>query len=331
MRKSSAWIALLMAALVIGAACASKRSDEQVANDIKAKMFSVAELKAANLEVTVKDGVVTLAGEAPSEAARYQAFKLASETPGVNKVEDKMSVKLAQATPEPVKEEPPPPAKPVRRTTSARPAEQTPPPPTPTAAPTQSAAPAAPPPPTTKQVAIEAGTPIVIRMLDPIDSEVDKTGAMFKATLDEPVEVDGETILPVGTDVTVRLAEAKSAGRMTGRSELHLELARVQFQGKSYTLNSSTYEQAGASRGKRTAATVGGAAAAGAVIGAIAGGGKGAAIGAAVGAAGGTAVQVMTKGQQVRIPAETRLEFKLEAPLKVTYDPSKVSTRRGEQ
>jgi hypothetical protein len=182
-----------------------------------------------------------------------------------------------------------------------------------------------------KKVELDAGTALVIRMLDPVDSEINKMGEAFKATLDEPVDLDGETVLPVGTDVLVRLVEAKAAGRMTGRSELRLELARIQFQGKSYTVNSTTYEQRGASEGKRTAATVGGGAAVGAIIGGIAGGGKGAAIGAAVGAAGGTAVSGMTKGQQIRVPAETRLEFKLESPVTITYDPAKMGTRRGEQ
>jgi outer membrane lipoprotein SlyB len=110
---------------------------------------------------------------------------------------------------------------------------------------------------------------------------------------------------------------------MTGKSELRLELVRLDFQGKSYPLVSSTYEQAGSSRGKRTAATVGGGAALGALIGAIAGGGKGAAIGAGVGGAGGAVYQGATKGQQVKIPSETKLDFRLEQPCTLTYMPRK--------
>ena len=63
---------------------------------------------------------------------------------------------------------------------------------------------------------------------------------------------------------------------------------------------------------------IGGGAAAGAVIGAIAGGGKGAAIGAAAGAGAGTGVQALTKGEQIKLPSETLLEFQLKAPLTVT-------------
>ncbi len=73
----------------------------------------------------------------------------------------------------------------------------------------------------------------------------------------------------------------------------------------------------GKGRGGDTAKKVGGGAAVGAIIGAIAGGGKGAAIGAGVGAGAGTAVQVFTRGQQVKVPSETLLEFRLEQPVSV--------------
>jgi hypothetical protein len=110
---------------------------------------------------------------------------------------------------------------------------------------------------------------------------------------------------------------------MTGRSELELSLEKMVLDGKSYPLSSTSYEVAGKSRGKDTATKVGIGAGIGAAIGAIAGGGKGAAIGAAVGAGGGTAIQIATRGQQVKVPSETLLEFKLEAPVSVTYTPAK--------
>jgi hypothetical protein len=131
--------------------------------------------------------------------------------------------------------------------------------------------------------------------------------------------IDDEVVVPSGADVYMKLVESRSAGRISGRSELALELERLVFQGKSYNLISGEYHQSGASRGKRSAETIGGGAALGAIIGAIAGGGKGAAIGATVGAAGGTGVQVATKGQQIKIPSETRLDFRLEQPVSLTY------------
>ena len=162
-------------------------------------------------------------------------------------------------------------------------------------------------------------------MIDGVDSATNHAGEIFHASLDAPIVVDNEVIVPAGADAYVKLIEAKSAGRMTGRSELSLELNRIQFQGKTYSVETAAYSQAGSSRGKRTAATVGGGAALGALIGAVAGGGKGAAIGAAVGAGAGTGVQAVTKGQQIKIPSETRLDFRLEQPLEITYIPGTAS------
>jgi hypothetical protein len=62
---------------------------------------------------------------------------------------------------------------------------------------------------------------------------------------------------------------------------------------------------------------VGIGAVAGTVIGAIAGGGRGAAIGAGVGAGAGAAVQVITKGEQVHVPSETLLNFRIAQPFSV--------------
>lgn len=163
-------------------------------------------------------------------------------------------------------------------------------------------------------------------MIDSVDSEVNHPGEIFKASLDAPIVVDNEIVVPAGADVYAKLVDARSAGHMTGRSELKLELVRMEFQGKSYPLVSSEYAQAGASRGKRTAATVGGGAVLGTLIGAIAGGGKGAAIGAAAGAGAGTVAQAATKGQQIKIPSETKLDFRLEQPVEVSYFPEKNQT-----
>ena len=334
MRKSAVIVVALATVLSL-AACSSGPNDDAVATDVKAKFFTDPQLKAASINVAVKDGVVTLTGEAPSADARYQAFRLANGATGVKKVDDQMTVSVAQA-PEPAPAPEPEPAPAPKRvaTRSAAPAAQPkvepPPPPPPAAQPVAApvAAPVPDPEPEPVEVTIPAGTELTIRMVDSVDSEVHKTGQVFRASLDSPIVVDDETVVPAGVDVFVRLAEAKSAGRMAGRSELRMELARMIYQGKSYSLASSTYEEVGKSRGKDTAVKVGGGAAIGAAIGAIAGGGKGAAIGAAVGAGAGTGVQVFTKGQQIRIPSETALEFRLEAPVDVTYMPEQNTSRR---
>jgi hypothetical protein len=167
------------------------------------------------------------------------------------------------------------------------------------------------------EVTLPVGTPVTIRTSTNIDTDRNRVGDVFDATLEQPIALEDQALFARGTTVKGRIAYAKESGKLTGQSQLILELTELVKNGKSYYLRSSDYTEAGANRANRTAATVGGTAALGAIIGAIAGGGTGAAVGAASGAAVGTGVQVLTRGQVLKIPSETILEFRLEAPLVV--------------
>jgi hypothetical protein len=167
-------------------------------------------------------------------------------------------------------------------------------------------------------VTIPAGQSMLVRMIDGVDSSKNHVGDVFHASLETDLTVGNTVVAKKGTDIYGRLAEAKEAGHFAGSSELQLELTRIVIDGHDYPVVSSDYTLQGKGRGSNTAKKVGGLAAAGAVIGAIAGGGKGAAIGAAAGGATGAGVQVLTKGQQVKVPSETLLEFRLQQPATVT-------------
>ena len=176
-------------------------------------------------------------------------------------------------------------------------------------------------------VTIPAGTPFSVRLVDSIDSNKNKDGDTFRAALDSPILAGDRVVVPKDADVEGEIRGLKSAGHFTGRSEIALVLTKLSFNGRSYDVETNEYKKEGASRGKRTAETIGGGAAIGALIGGLTGGGKGAAIGAGVGASAGTGVQAVTKGQQIQIPSETMLEFQLNAPL--TVEPSAISAQRG--
>jgi hypothetical protein len=201
------------------------------------------------------------------------------------------------------------------------------PPAVPAAAPAPPPPPAVPAPPPVRQVSIPAGTPVHIQMIDSVDSATNHAGDLFRASLAFPIVVNGETIVPTGTDVFVKLTNSTSAGRLTGRSELTLQLARLDFQGKSYALSSDDYQDVGKSRGKRTAVGAGVGAAVGAALGGIFGGGKGAVIGAGAGGGAGTAGAATTGDRQVRISSETKLDFNLQQPVDITYSEKNTSTR----
>jgi len=192
-----------------------------------------------------------------------------------------------------------------------RPEPNYPPPP----APVRSTSPT--PVPTGDRISVPMGTRLTIRTVDAIDSDRNRVGDKFAATLDQPLYVNELLVVPKGADVYGRLEEAKEAGHLAGKAQLRLSLTGIVINGQTYALSTGDYELSGKSRTANTATKVGGGAALGAVIGAIAGGGKGAAIGAGVGAGAGTAVQVATKGDQVHVPSETLLEFALDQPVTI--------------
>jgi len=342
--RHRAAVSIAALAIALAAGCNKKPDDAGIITQIQSQMFSEPQLKETSLQVASHNGEVTLSGTVPSDAAHLEAYKIASQTPGVSKVDDQVTVEHPHAVAEQAVRAPAPePAQPRRSSRAARariarahspkPEQASDaPPPAPLPPPQESpvlqpaAAVVSPPaPPEPRQVEIPAGTTVTIRMIDGVDSSVNHAGEIFHASLEAPVVEGDQVIVSKGADVYVRLVSASSAGKFAGKSELHLELVKLEWQGRSYPLVSSTYSLSGDSRGKNTATKVGAGAVLGTLLGAIAGGGKGAAIGATVGAAGGGVYQGATKGQQVRIPSETKLDFQLDQPVTITVMPRPAS------
>ena len=166
-------------------------------------------------------------------------------------------------------------------------------------------------------VTIPAGTTISVRTIDAIDSGRNQVGDRFQASLEEPLIVDDRVLAAKGADVYGRLEESKETGTFTGRSELKVALTGIVVDGKTVPLVTGDYELTGKSKGASTAKRTVGGAAIGSIIGAIAGGGKGAAIGAGTGAGVGAGSEIITKGDQVKIPSETLLDFTLEQSVSI--------------
>jgi hypothetical protein len=165
---------------------------------------------------------------------------------------------------------------------------------------------------------LASGTVLTIRMVDSVDSERDRVGQTFRASLDEPVvDSGGNTLIPRGSDVVVKLVDDQQSGKLAGRTILTLDLVSVRINGRDVEIDTQSITEQSGSRTARSGKVIGGTAALGAIIGAIAGGGKGAAIGAGAGAGAGTVAEVATKGQRVRIPSETRLTFTLQQAVRL--------------
>ena len=172
-----------------------------------------------------------------------------------------------------------------------------------------------------KTFTLPAGSLIPVRSEETIDATVAAQGQTYAAEVTRNVtDADGAVVIPRGSNAQIIIRSATRGGRIKGASDLILDLDSVSVEGHRYTLDTQDVVKKGrdgVGKNRRTAEFTGGGAAIGAIIGAIAGGGKGAAIGAASGAGAGAGTQIVTKGGAIRIPAETILTFKLEAPLQI--------------
>jgi len=154
-------------------------------------------------------------------------------------------------------------------------------------------------------------------MIDNISSDLNYAGETFRGSIADAIRVGNRTVVPRGANAYVKLVEARSAGRVKGRSELQLQLERIVIGNQSYAVTSNVVAFRGKSETKKTAKSAGIGALAGGGLGALFGGGKGAAIGAGVGAGAGVAANASKKGEQVRIGSESLVRFRLAAPLRI--------------
>jgi hypothetical protein len=165
---------------------------------------------------------------------------------------------------------------------------------------------------------IPEGTEIAVRTNQAIDSTTASEGHTYSGTVEQDVTgPSGEVLIPKGSsaDLVVRTV---SSGGTTGSPNLALDLKSIDIGGHHYAVSTAELQQSnesGIGKNKRTGEYIGGGAALGTLLGAIAGGGKGAAIGAVAGAVAGGTTQVLTRGKEVKVPAETTLQFRLDRPL----------------
>ena len=166
---------------------------------------------------------------------------------------------------------------------------------------------------------VPAGTEIVVRTNDTVDTKHPSDSRIYTAVVDRDVrDRSGRVVIPRG-------ANAELIARDTDENEIVLDLESVDVNGQRYSVDTASQVitgdtadgKEGVGANERTGKYVGGGAIIGSIIGAIAGGGKGAAIGAATGAGAGAATQTVTRGSSVRLPSESLLTFRLDRPLRV--------------
>src|SRR5713226_8737447 len=254
---------VLLTVLAVATGCSKAPNDAQITSDIQTKLNADSGLQGKQLSVQTANGTVTLSGTVDNESQREAAARYASSEPGVKQIINNLQVappqQTAQAQP-PAEERKPAPSRPRHRARSLpasshdndpAPVAAAAPPPADTA---PSTPPPPPPPPRPQKVTIPSGTTLAVRLVDTIDSETSQPGQTFHATLDTPLAVEGDVVIPAGYDVEGHVVDVKSAGKFAGRSELRLQLDRIAVGNKYYNIQTDQYFREGSSRGKNTAA-----------------------------------------------------------------------------
>ncbi|HEV2327139.1 MAG TPA: BON domain-containing protein [Terracidiphilus sp.] len=335
--------ALLTLSLIAG--CKSNNqpaapTDQQLTSSIQSKIQGESPLNGQNIQVSVSNGIATLSGTVPDDASRALAGNDSGSVAGVKTVVNNLVVQPAQqAAPAPAAQpaqehkqdyshrdrqerasnrrrqetQAPPPQ---RQAYNAPPVQQYPPP-----QPMQQSAPASPPQPVVQHVTLPAGTAIPVILTEALDTKTAQPNDVFHATLASDIMSDGIVAIPRGAHILGQVVDSKEAAHFKGQAFISLDLTQISAYGRKIDLQTDTFSQQGKARGKNTAEKTGGGAALGAIIGALAGGGKGAAIGAIAGGGAGAGVNAVTRGQEVQIPSESRLEFHLQAPITFTVTP----------
>jgi hypothetical protein len=326
-------------------------TDATLTEQVQGKLAADQNLSGQNLQAQVASGVAVLSGSVTSDMARAVAGGDAAQVAGIKTVVNNLTVQPAANASAASNVTTPPPA-PVavehprsehqdrdrrqdRRTresdhpevarNGSQQQDMNPPAPimrdTPPPMQQQAQQPALPPPPVVRTITLSAGTVLPVRITQTLDSASSQQGDRFTGVVAADVVSDGIVVLPQGTPVTGHVDAVQDATHFSGNSLLTVSLTSVNRRGEHIDIATEPYTAEGKGRGKNTAEKVGGGAALGAILGGIFGGGKGAAIGGLAGGGVGAGAQAATRGQQVQIPSETILRFKLTKPAPVRVTP----------
>lgn len=345
------WLAAGAAALLglsLIAGCKSRQAapptDQQLTSAIQSKIHGESALDGQNIQVSVSNGVATLSGTVIDDASRALAGNDSGTVPGVRTVVNDLTVQPEQQAAAPasapeVAHQPAPEIRPEHRQhgrtdqkhAQMRETHSEPPQPQPQSqadnaplpsqyppAPPVQQAPPPPPRPVVHRVTLPAGTLVPVILTESLDTKTARADDVFHGTLATSLMSHGIVAIPRGAQVLGQVVDSKEAGHFTGHAYISLDLTQVSAYGRTIGIQTDTFSRQAGARGKNTAEKSGGGALFGALVGALAGGGKGAAIGALAGGGAGAGVNAITRGKEIQIPSETRLDFHLQTPITLT-------------
>jgi hypothetical protein len=165
---------------------------------------------------------------------------------------------------------------------------------------------------------LSKGTPIYVRLQQPISSTTAETGQSFSAVLDEPLMVNGRIVAPEGALVKGRVVAARKSGHLHDAGYLRVTLSSLSVNGREVPIQTSSMFVEGGNLKNRTLAYSGGGTGGHSLLGALAGGDKGDLVGSMVGTGGGTSAAYASGNKEVGFAAERRMSFHLIEPLNIS-------------
>ncbi len=156
-------------------------------------------------------------------------------------------------------------------------------------------------------VTVPAGTRLVIRTSDTVDSSRHAAGHRFRGQLEGALVVDGVTVAPRGATVHGRIAQASQSRGIAGDTNLSINFTDIMINDQLFSIVTSGMKAQAGNEAGRTAGRTARAAA----IGGLAGGSSGARRGARIG----LGASILTSGASINIPAGTIVEVSLSAAL----------------
>jgi hypothetical protein len=312
-RSRALGLAFAALALLPLAGCHHPVDDATLTTNVKAALAADSTIAQQPVQVAVQSGIVTLTGSVSDATASSVAAEDTAKVSGVKEVVNSLTVAGISVAPTVTSPSAPTVARPItaQEQQALQQGQPLPPPPD------------NPPSPSFRDVTVAAGRDIPVRITETLDSETTQPGTPFSGVVTHEIDADGYVAIPAGSAIRGRVVDAKDATHFKGSSLLSLELTSIRRRGDSIAISTDPYVVEGKGRGKNTAEKIGGGAVVGAVLGGIFGGGKGAAIGAGVGGGGGAAIQGFSRGQQVSIPSESVIRFRLTNPVHTAQEASR--------
>lgn len=170
----------------------------------------------------------------------------------------------------------------------------------------------------TVRAKIPAGTRLVAALDHTVSTARTEPGDPVQLRTVKPLELADGVTVPAGIVIEGEVVRARGGGRLAGAPALTIRFTTLALQGQRQEIAADPLRVRGKDDLGESAALIGGGAVVGGVVGALAGNTT---AGIAAGAVIGTGTAVVTKGDQIVLPAGQKLRVRLAQPVTVQFKP----------